>query len=130
MSDALSVGSLVVCPTVYAEVAANFDSHEELARFASALSIQVDDFSDAALFLAGATWRRYAQRRGRRVQCPQCGHDTEVVCPRCGTLLSWRQRVLPDFLVGAHAATRADRLITRDVRFYQRHFPDLAVLAP
>jgi predicted nucleic acid-binding protein len=44
--------------------------------------------------------------------------------------LSWRQHILSDFLVGGHAAAQADRLLTRDLHYYRRHFPTVEILSP
>jgi predicted nucleic acid-binding protein len=41
-----------------------------------------------------------------------------------------RERVIADFLIGAHAMAKADRLLTRDRGFYRRYFKDLTVLDP
>ena len=130
LAGALSLGSLAVCPAVYAELAANFPDREDLTRFIHVFQIQVDDFSTEALYLAATAWRRYAHNRGKQVRCSRCGHQTEVTCPSCGAPLSWRQHVLADFLVGGHAAAQADQLLTRDPHHYRRHFPILTVRTP
>lgn len=36
----------------------------------------------------------------------------------------------PDFYVGAHAAIRSYRVLTRDVARYRAHFPKLELIAP
>jgi predicted nucleic acid-binding protein len=37
---------------------------------------------------------------------------------------------MPDFYIGAHAAMAGYRLLTRDVRPYQRYFPTIEIIAP
>ncbi len=48
----------------------------------------------------------------------------------CGKSGGTRRRILPDFLIGAHAVARADRLLTRDRGFYRSHFTRLTILEP
>lgn len=41
-----------------------------------------------------------------------------------------RRSPLPDFYIGAHAAIRGYRLLTRDAARYRTYFPTLAIIAP
>ena len=45
----------------------------------------------------------------------------------------WRtrgNRVVADFLIGAHAMMQCDALITRDAAFYRDYFKGLKVIVP
>jgi predicted nucleic acid-binding protein len=97
---------LVINPIVYAEVSIGFDQIEDLDD-----AVPVSDFERESLpyeagFLAGKAFVEY---RRRRVE---------------------RRLPLPDFYIGAHAAVRGYRLLTRDVNQYRTSFPSLGLLAP
>ena len=99
-------GGLVASDVVWAEVTAGFPkataAHDALVR----LGIGFSALDAGAAEAAGATWRQYRARGGKR------------------------DRVIADFLVGAHAASVADRLLTRDRGFYRMYFGALTVLDP
>jgi len=106
LENAATAGSLVVCDLVYAEICTYFASQRECDAFLGGNEIRVESLSRVALFLASRTWRTYRRQGGQRT------------------------RILADFLIGAHAQTQAQRLLSRDRGFYTKIFPSLDLLDP
>jgi predicted nucleic acid-binding protein len=99
LEEAASEGSLVICDLVYAELCAHFPSRRECDEFLEENGIRAEALGRDASFLASRVWRKYRLEGGKRI------------------------RILPDFLIGAHAQTQASRLLTRDRGFYRQMFP-------
>lgn len=106
LRKARTEGKLIVCPLVWGELRPFFDSHADLEKVMDKMSINFDDFGKEAAARAGESWSRYRKAKGPR------------------------QRLLTDFMVGAHALTKADRLLTRDRGFYRAYFKKLTILEP
>ena len=106
LAKARTAGTLVCCDVVYAEVAAGLGSQAELDRVLTALGIQFDSMQNDAAWQAGEIFRQYRQQGGQR------------------------QHLIPDFLVGAHAQTQADRLAAKDRGYLRRYFPSLSLHQP
>jgi len=129
LRDAYRDGRLEITPIVYAELAADghFGTETELSQFLDDFSIQVTEPSRSAVFRAGERFRRYVDRRPDGLQCPSCGTENEVRCDDCGERLTPRQHIAADFLIGGHAATDADGLLSFDTGFYSTYFPAVPV---
>jgi predicted nucleic acid-binding protein len=106
MEEASACGALVICDLVYAELCIHFAAHRECDAFLDDNEIRVEPLDRVALFQASRIWREYRQSGGRR------------------------NRILTDFLIGAHAEAQATQLLSRDRGFYRRLFPSLRLLDP
>lgn len=99
-------GRLVVCEIVQAELSRYFPKLDGLRATLARLELGVEALGDEACHAAGQAFLRYRKRGGAR------------------------ERILPDFLIGAHAAVRCTRLLTRDRGFYRDYFPKLEIVDP
>ena len=106
LEAALAHGSLSVCAVVVAELGRYFPDDTDLREFLAACQIDHDPFTLEAALDAARIMRGYARNKGPR------------------------ERVAPDFLIGAHALQQADALLTTDAGFYRHYFEDLRVVMP
>lgn len=99
-------GRMVACPVVWAEVYATASRTPDLGARLSSAGIAFDPFDEPCARKAGELWAAYRAAGGKR------------------------SRLVPDFLVGAHALIRGARLLTRDRGFYRAYFKGLALVEP
>jgi predicted nucleic acid-binding protein len=118
-------GQLIICEIVYAELASQFPPEKELKNFLSDTTIKLVYSNERSLSLAGERWRAYSKSRGSKLRCPKCGKQISLSCPECRNTILTRQHIISDFIIGAHALTQADLLLSRDRGFYKKCFEDL-----
>lgn len=127
LDEYVRMGQLIICEIVYSELASQFNEEKELQTFLSDTGIRLVHSNEKILWHAGERWKDYAKNRKQAIQCPQCGKETSVYCSRCKSPIKVRQRILSDFIIGAHALTKAEMLLSRDRGFYKTYFSDLTL---
>ncbi len=101
LRDAYDRGAVVVCDTVYAELVPKFGECNALDAALQEINVTVSPSDRSIACEAGIRWMRYRRSGGPR------------------------ERIITDFLIGAHALVAADNFLTRDRGFYSTYFPEL-----
>ncbi len=102
---AAAEGSLIISETSLAEVVPVFKP-EDLQTFLSDWKLTLVPSTQSVAVLAGEMFRAYMERGGKR------------------------GRVVPDFLIAAHAQQLADRLLARERGYYRDYFNQLTLWDP
>ena len=106
LAECREEGRLVVCDIVWAETRAGFPTAAAQAGFFERMGVYFDTSDAAVATLAGEIHDRYRRAGGKRI------------------------RLTADFLIGAHAVVRANRLATKDDGFFREQFRKLVVVRP
>ena len=101
LSSAYDAGAIVVCDIVYAELAPSFQDRADLDRAIGEIGATLSPIDSRIAYEAGLRWKLYRSAGGPR------------------------NRIIADFLIGAHAMMVADAFLTRDRGFFSVYFPDL-----
>lgn len=93
-------------PIVYAELAPAFPSEQDLNEWLDHEVFERLPLPYAAGWLAAQAYKEYRSRGGSR------------------------NRLLPDFYIGAHAEVTGLTIVTRDMSHYRAYFPSVPLIAP
>lgn len=104
LAEARDSGALVVCESVIAELRPALNSDRQLAAFLDDLGLEFLPATLECALLAGSLYTSYLKNRGQS------------------------RRVLPDFLIAAHARLSADQLLARDRGYYREYFHDIVLV--
>ena len=105
LTEAAERGALVLNAVVLAEIAPRFSRVEALRDALPSMCV-IEEIPLAASFLAGHAHAEYRRAGGSR------------------------QAILPDFLIGAHAAVTGRPLLTRDPTHIARYIPGTHLVSP
>jgi predicted nucleic acid-binding protein len=105
LTEAAQRGALILNAVVLAEIAPRFPRIETLRTTLPSMAV-IEEIPLAAAFLAGHAHADYRRAGGPR------------------------EAILPDFLIGAHAAVTGRALLTRDPWRVATHIPGARLIAP
>lgn len=105
LARAAQRGVIVINAVVVAEIAPRFSRIEALRLALPSMAV-IEEIPAAAAFLAGHAHAEYRRAGGGR------------------------EAILPDFLIGAHAAVTGRPLLTRDPRRVATHIPGAKLVTP
>jgi len=106
LRNSVKQGRVVACDVVWAEIGAFFPNAAAARQALGTVSIDFDPIDVESALEAGEAWKHYRRAGGSR------------------------KRVIADFLIGAHAASAADRLLSRDRGFFRKYFAGLELFDP
>ena len=95
-------GAVIVCDLVYAELVPAFPSRASLDGALRDIGAALSPIDSSIAYEAGLRWKQYRAAGGPR------------------------ERIITDFLIGAHAVATADSFLTRDRGVYSAYFPELS----
>lgn len=99
-------GAVVINQIVYSEFSYRYDDPDAVEALLPESAFLREGLPFAAAFAAAQAFRLYRTLGGRK------------------------ERMLPDFLIGAHAAVRGYPILTRDPSGYRSYFPTVELITP
>lgn len=104
LEEGANQGTLLVSTIVIAELGRLFKTNQLLTGFLDDMHLQASPISQACALQAADIMRQYAKNKGDK------------------------SRIAADFLIGAHAMTHANQLLTADTGFMRQYFKPLKII--
>ena len=101
LSATHNIGTIIICDIVYAELVPAFADRDSLDGALRDIGATLSPIDSSIAYEAGLRWKRYRAAGGPR------------------------ERIMADFLIGAHAVAASDAFLTRDTGFFSTYFPEL-----
>lgn len=99
-------GSVIINQIIFSEFSMRYDTLDEVERALPEDEFRREGLPFEAAFAASRAFAHYRRAGGLR------------------------EKVLPDFLIGAHAAVRGYAILTRDPSGYRSYFPGVELITP
>jgi hypothetical protein len=99
-------GALTINQVIYGEASVPYQSPEKFDAVLDGGWVKREDVPWEAAFRAGKAFETYRRKGGAKLN------------------------TLPDFLIGAHAAVKGYRILTRDAARFRSYFPEVEIIAP
>lgn len=116
----------VINDIIYLEIGVFFDDLSVLDSHLTLLEIDRLKNTEIDPIRIIFAWKKYLKQK--RYVCPQCQEAVAPECPMCHTPLSFRQKVLPDFMIADFVLAYSDGMITFDPKYYRYYFPAIRIL--
>ena len=120
----------IINSIIYIKVGLHFDELDILNQYLKTLDVTLLDVTlienihiNYSKFITA--WKRYLEKR--TYICPSCGIITGFVCPTCNTRASFRQKILPDFIIADFVIENSDGIITIDPNYYRNDFSKIRI---
>jgi hypothetical protein len=113
----------IINDCIYLELGVHFPNLKVLDVALNTLEIRLIEEYERNYNETVNAWVNYLKKK--KFVCPSCGKAINPVCPNCKHRLSFRQRILTDFLIAGFASANSNGIITLDPTYYKNYFPRL-----
>lgn len=123
--EKFAMNDFIISDCIYLELAVHFGNVEELDEVLDILEVELLHCPKTDHERTLNAWLRYLKKK--TFVCSACHKTIHPICPECGTLQSFRQRILVDFIIGSFASCNGDGILTLDTTYYKNYFPKLKI---